>query len=86
MTFCCGFFPAFGAALAGIINQGEFRRIAQRSQSMSDQLQLQYKQIEALRHHLTASTDSLPQLSAHIAHVAGDTAGMMVNEVLDSMR
>ncbi len=25
LTFCCGFFPATGAALAGISNQAEFR-------------------------------------------------------------
>jgi hypothetical protein len=32
-------FPAFGAAVAGMLSQGEFERIAQRSEGMAEQLQ-----------------------------------------------
>lgn len=38
LTFACGFFPALGAALAAINNQGEFRRVGRRSQAMEQQL------------------------------------------------
>lgn len=34
LTFLCGFFPALGASLAGINNQGEFKRLTKTSESM----------------------------------------------------
>jgi hypothetical protein len=34
LTFLCGFLPAFGAALAGINNQGEFKSLSKTSDSM----------------------------------------------------
>lgn len=83
LTFCCGFFPALGAALAGITNQAEFRRITQRSQSMAQRLKLQSDCVQDLRKQLDNAACENRQLSADIATVAGDTARMMVNEVLD---
>lgn len=83
LTFFCASFPAFGAALAGISNQGEFRRIAQRSRSMSDRLQQQLREVESLQQRLSSPTDGTVQLSADTSRVASDTARMMVNEVLD---
>jgi hypothetical protein len=34
LTFLCGFLPALGAAMAGINNQGEFKRLTKTSESM----------------------------------------------------
>jgi hypothetical protein len=38
-TVVAAAFPAFGAAVAGMLSQGEFERIAQRSKGMAEQLQ-----------------------------------------------
>lgn len=83
LTFCCGVFPAAGAALAGISNQGEFRRIAQRSASMAQRLEQHLKKVQHLQAQLDKPDAPQKQLSAEIAAVAGDTARTMVNEVLD---
>lgn len=82
LTFCCGFFPAAGAALAGISNQGEFRRIAQRSESMAERLAEQLKKVQSLQ-QLDNPGAGQKQVSAEIAAVASETARTMVNEVLD---
>ena len=82
LTFCCGFFPALGAALAGIRNQGEFRRISQRSRSMERQLEKQLDKVRELQKLLDQEGELPWQLSAEIAAVAGETAQFMVNEVL----
>jgi hypothetical protein len=84
LTSLCGFFPALGAALAGINNQGEFRRIARRSEAMHDQLQMLLSNIQALRQEVASW--ARPGSGAHTARavlLAGDAAGLMVNEVLD---
>lgn len=83
LTFCCGFFPAAGAALAGISNQGEFRRIAQRSESMAERLAEQLKKVERLQQQLDNPGTGQKQFSSEIAAVASETARTMVNEVLD---
>ncbi|MBL8813260.1 MAG: hypothetical protein JNM43_24040 [Planctomycetaceae bacterium] len=83
LTFCCAFFPAVGAALAGISNQGEFRRIAQRSSSMTERLTHQLEKIRRLRELLETPKLVPKQLSPEIAAIAGETARTMVNEVLD---
>lgn len=83
LTFCCGTFPALGAALAGINNQGEFKRIARRSESMHEQLTLQLEAIASLEQKLSAAGSEQQQLSADIAQVSGRIAQTMVNEVLD---
>lgn len=83
LTFVCGFFPACGAALAGISNQGEFRRIAQRSRSMADQLKVKLQQVEAVERQLADSSSTATQLSPELSNAASTTSQLMVNEVLD---
>jgi len=87
LTFCCGFFPALGAALAGIANQGEFRRIRKRSEAMRQQLEVSLKGIEDVAAKLRAEPDSpvapSRQYSPEVSASASDAAQLMVNEVLD---
>ena len=84
LTFCCGFFPAMGAALAGIINQGEFLRIAKRSEAMKIQLESLKSQTNCLKEQIFSSVDlSDYQFSSKAVQLAGDVAHLMVYEVLD---
>jgi hypothetical protein len=84
LTFFCGFFPALGAATAGILTQGEFRRINSRSKAMSGQLQLQLTEIENLRKKIASTPNSSrPQFSTSALALANATANLLVNEVLD---
>jgi hypothetical protein len=83
LTFFCGTFPAFGAALAGINNQGEFRRIAKRSKSMQEGLSQHVRRLTQLKHAVEFGAIHKEQLSAEIAGVASEAARMMINEVLD---
>ena len=84
LTFFCGFFPAMGAAMAGIINQGEFIPIAKRSESMHRQLDILKHQIINLKKQITTADDSADQeFSAKANQLAGDVAHLMVYEVLD---
>lgn len=84
LTFCCGFFPALGAAMAGILNQGEFRRIAKRSAAMREQLLLLVEEIDRLRHRInTAAGPAQKQFSVQAAELASDVARLLLNEVLD---
>lgn len=84
LTFLCGFLPALGAALAGIFNQGEFRRIAKRSDAMQEPLQKLLKKIEDRRKEIAAMPGQpTKQLSPQIAALAGDAARLLINEVLD---
>jgi hypothetical protein len=76
LTLGCAGLPAFGAALHGIKNQGEFSRIAKRSQAMARQLEQLLGEI--------AARESQPALrSAEVTRVAYDAARLMVDEVLD---
>lgn len=84
LTFFCGFAPALGAALAGILNQGEFRRVAKRSDAMHDQLSMLLEKIENLRGKLDGMSGQSPnQFSLSIAALAGDAARLLINEALD---
>jgi hypothetical protein len=84
LTFLCGFAPAIGAALSGIVNQGEFRRIARRSEAMQAQLKMSLTTTETLLDELNAApSQSQKQFSRTVAVVAGHAAGLLVNEVLD---
>ena len=84
LTFACGFFPALGAALAGILNQGEFRRIAKRSEAMYGQLTRLSDSVRELRQQINQEANAEEkQLSPHVAALANDTARLLVNEVLD---
>jgi hypothetical protein len=82
LTFFCGFFPVLGASLAGITNQGEFRRIGQQSRSMADRLQVQLQDLENLAARVAATDQDPEQWSADIANAASESARMMVTEVL----
>ena len=84
LTILCGFLPAVGASLAGINNQGEFRRVARRSEAMREHLGLLLQQIDDLRHQVAhAPEQARPQFSGLASALADDTARLMVNEVLD---
>jgi hypothetical protein len=84
LTFWCGFAPAMGAALAGINNQGEFRRIARRSEAMQPELAALLQQIRRLVEDIQQAAGSSPkQFSPRAATLAGDAARLMIYEVLD---
>ena len=74
------FLPALGASLAGINSQGEFRRIAKRSEAMAEHLKKLLAEADAM-----TLTDRLP-ITLRWSVDADLTAGvtqLMVNEVLD---
>lgn len=82
LTFLAAVLPAFGAALAGISNQGEFRRIGKRSGAMRDQLAALLARADDLQ-PLVSSTEPPAHLSRRIEAVASDSARLMVDEVCD---
>lgn len=84
LTFLCGFCPALGAAMAGIINQGEFRRLEKRSKAMKEQLEIISKSMKELQAEMDAAPSGKgKQFSPRVASLASDAAGLLVNEVLD---
>jgi hypothetical protein len=83
LTFVCGVFPALGAAMAGISNQAEFRRIARRSKAMAKQLESLSGRIEYLCAQIETRSGSGKQLSNQAVLLAGDVARLLINEVLD---
>lgn len=82
LTFFCGVFPAMGAALAGINNQGEFRRLARRSRSMHARLSQHLLELQVSQSRMTTGA-TIGQLSADISHTAANAARAMINEILD---
>lgn len=77
LTLCCAFFPAMGAAFAGINNQGEFARLARRSRAMAERL-------SGMSAELGALADSQSDVKLHqVTPMALDVAQLMVDEVLD---
>jgi len=80
LTFLCGFLPALGAALAGINNQAEFRRIAKRSGSMAGQLALLERRAEDLQ---GAAPRQIRLRAPDVRALASDAARVMVNEVAE---
>jgi hypothetical protein len=84
MTFFCAFFPALGAAMAGINNQGEFTRISKRSEAMFDQLNLIKIQVKELISEIDSKTGSPDeQYSVKTSDMIKKTARLLTNEVLD---
>lgn len=84
LSFLCGFLPALGAALAGISNQGEFRRIAKRSAAMVEHLQQLRGSAAELEEQLgRPAPPQNQQMSVLVADLAGRAAKLMVKEVLD---
>lgn len=77
LVFVSAFFPALGAALASINNQGEFARLQRRSQAMAQGFTAIKGRIAALR-----DQDSPPQL-ADVAQLAERITAMMVEENSD---
>lgn len=70
-------FPAIGAALAGIENQGEFGRVAKRSKAMEERLTVIGGKAEELK------VSSKPLRSADVLVIASELGQLMVDEVLD---
>ena len=84
LTAFCGFFPALGAAFAGIINQGEFLRITKRSAAMQKQMDELVEKIHRLQLTVICSQDiSKEGVYETAVQLATDTARLMVYEVLD---
>lgn len=73
LTLATAGLPAFGAAFVGILNQGEFQRIASRSAAMHERLRELSDNIEA------GGNISLP----HLASIAEEAAETMSGELLD---
>lgn len=74
------FLPALGASLAGINNQGEFRRIAKRSDAMAGHLEKLLAETAALT---SANGSPGPLRWAVVADLTARVTQLMVNEVLD---
>lgn len=82
MVFLCGALPALGAALAGINNQGEFRRIAKRSGAMEERLNEMLEQVDRLRERIEDAPAG-EAFANRVRTLAQDSAQILVNEVLD---
>lgn len=84
LTFCCAFFPALGAALAGIANQGEFLRVGKRSKAMQQKLESLLQEIEKMAADLEKVSEPLSQqYSPLVSTRASNLAQLLVHEVLD---
>ncbi len=86
LIFICGFLPAFGAALAGIANQAEFRRVAKRSRA----LHLHFEGLASRMREVLAEVEAVAdpparphQASVEAAAIALRATEHMINEVLD---
>ncbi|HEY2069879.1 MAG TPA: hypothetical protein VGG48_10020 [Rhizomicrobium sp.] len=80
LVLLCATLPAFGAALAGINNQGEFARLAKRSAGMASDFAGFNSRIDVIRERAQKGSD--PKL-ADVLPLATEIAGMMVEEVMD---
>ncbi|HZT41547.1 MAG TPA: hypothetical protein VFA07_05140 [Chthonomonadaceae bacterium] len=80
LTFLCGFLPALGAAFIGMNNQGEFRRVARRSESMHKHLSMLLTDTQKLKDIVqTAAESHNSRVRAHAEKVAIE----LMQEVLD---
>jgi len=79
LTLACATLPAFGAAMGGISNQGEFARIAKRSRSMTNLLEQFSHKIDSL---LTQNASGELRL-AQVVELAGSVMQLMVDEVVE---
>ena len=83
LTLLAAVLPAFGAALAGIREQGEFLRVSKRSLAMHDRLVQFKEQLESLRKPKNPG-DPPPMLeSGPVIEIAISVIQLMVDEVLD---
>jgi hypothetical protein len=76
LTLACATLPAFGAAMGGIGNQGEFVRIAKRSEAMADAFQRLADRIDALK-----AQDDIR--IAQVTPLAQNITQLMVDEVVE---
>ena len=84
MTAFCGILPALGASLEGINNQGEFKRVGKRSESMTNALDALKARAARLESFLDGDPrDNETPISQQIASLANESARLMVSEVLD---
>jgi hypothetical protein len=83
LIFICGFLPALGAALAGIGNQAEFRRVAKRSTAMHEHFNELAVRMRELLDAVTTATPRSRQTSEDATELALRATEHMINEVLD---
>lgn len=83
LTFLCGFLPALGASLVGITNQGEFRRVAKRSQAMAEQLEELKKAASEQLESLAGGGGDVHQQARETLTLAEQASQALVKEVLD---
>jgi len=90
LTALSGIFPAVGAALTGIVNQGEFRRLAKRSTGMTKHLKKLLEDVSKVQAALAAAappgadqSEKLNYVSVKARDFATRTAQLMILEVLD---
>jgi hypothetical protein len=91
LTFLCGFLPAVGATLAGINNQGEFRRMMKRSNAMQVGIKKLIARINELLSEIPDSdgnanppnTPAAKSFTPEVRKVTGDAANLLLREVLD---
>lgn len=84
LTFFSAFLPALGAGLAGLKNQGEFRRLARRSHAMQEQLDRALGEVDELERRVKEGLPTAErQLSTDVAALLADWARVLVGEVLD---
>ena len=81
LTFMAAGLPAFGSALAGINNQGEFSRVAKRSRAMASRMERLEKEIAALE--ARAGDDPASVRLAQITPLALQVVQLMVDENLE---
>lgn len=81
LTFFCGLLPALGAALAAISNQGEFRRVARRSEAMSIELADLRKRVSRLGKDMEAGREA--SFMRAVLELSSESTRILVQEVLD---
>jgi len=78
LVFLCGFLPALGAAFAGILNQGEFRRLGKRSAAMHMALTRLQRELAP-----TSPLAAPGQRLNHLARISRRVSQLMTEEVMD---
>lgn len=84
LTFLCGFLPALGAAVAGINNQGEFKRLSKTSESMHHEYKILSAEIALLHKELqTGDCRSVMNTFKKIKKAAYRISQLMIDELSD---
>ena len=81
LTFATATLPAFGSALAGINNQGEFSRVAKRSRAMAHRMKHLAGDIDTLERRAAATPGSVRL--EHVTPLALHIVQLMVDENLE---